>query len=193
METSTKILDVLLIGSIPLPSARESFTRASRALPNRLQQIPDGETGSRGNFIGWQHPTFPITIVQPRWGGQPSAESAAKTYTLEDIKPTGYDDQAIASYATFRELKAAGTIPSEVRFQVSLPTPLSVVRGFVEDDGVCEQVASSTYLRTVPYFRRADRANTTTYKYLAATTSLKLAIYCSRLYTLPLYYNIYRP
>ena len=141
MKKSIKSLDVLLIGSAPLPSALEFFTMASRALPNRLQQIPDGETGSRGNFIAWQHPTFPINIVQPRWGGQPSAESAAKTYTLEDIKPTGYDDQAIASYATFRELKAAGTIPWGVRFQVSLPTPLSVVRGFVEDDGVCEQVA----------------------------------------------------
>ena len=84
---------------------------------------------------------FPITIVQPHWGGQPSAESAAKKYTLEDINLTDYDDKAIASYSIFRELKASGTIATDVRFQVSLPTPLSIVRGFVEDDGVCEQVA----------------------------------------------------
>ena len=141
MSSLTKPSEVLLIGSGPLVSASDFFTTTSCALPERLHQVPDGETGIRGNFIAWQHPVFPITIVQPRWGGQPSAESAAKKYTLEDINPTGYDDQAIASYATFRELKVAGTIPPNVRFQVSLPTPLSVVRGFVEDDGVCTQVA----------------------------------------------------
>ena len=141
MTSPIKPSEVLLIGSGPLPSASDFFITVSTALQNRLHQIPNGETGPHGDFIAWQHPTFPITIVQPRWGGQPSAECAAKTYTLEDIKPTGYDDQAIASYATFRELKAAGTIPSGVRFQASLPTTLSVVRGFVEDEGVCEQVA----------------------------------------------------
>ena len=58
---------------------------ASRALPNRLQQTPDSKANSRENIIAWQHPTSPATIVQPRWGGQPSTGSAAKTYTLEDI------------------------------------------------------------------------------------------------------------
>ena len=92
------------------------------------------------NYVAWQHPTLPVTIIQPRWGGQPSAESSTKTYTLEDIIPTGYDDQVIASYARFCNLRAAGTIAPGTRFQVSLPTPLSVVRGFVKDDGVCAQV-----------------------------------------------------
>jgi hypothetical protein len=35
----------------------------------------------------------------------------------------GYADSALASYATFAELKAAGVIRPETRFQVSLPTP----------------------------------------------------------------------
>ena len=141
MGIPSKPSEVLLMGSSPLASATDFFTTISRTLARRVHQIPDGETGFRGNFIGWQHPVFPISIVQPRWGGQPTAESAAKKYTLDDINPTGYDDQAIASYATFRDLKAAGAIASHVRFQVSLPTPLSVVRGFVEDEGVCAQVA----------------------------------------------------
>jgi len=94
----------------------------------------------RGNFIAWQHTNIPIIIIQPRWGGQPLAESNAKQYTLEDIKPTAYDDQAIASYGIFTEHRDAGVIPQGVRFQVSLPTPLSVIRGFVEDDAVCAQV-----------------------------------------------------
>ncbi|KAL9127362.1 MAG: hypothetical protein Q9217_003752 [Psora testacea] len=140
MASQSKPSEVLLVGSAPLESALDFFTTAVRALPKQLRRIPDGETGPRSNFIAWQHPVFPITIIQPRWRGQPSAESSAKQYTLEDIKPTGYDDQAIASYAIFRELRDAGTIPAGVRFQVSLPTPFSVVRGFVEDDGVCAQV-----------------------------------------------------
>ena len=131
---------VLLLGSSPLESAADFFSITAQTLPHRLDQIPDGETGSRSNFIAWQHPVLPITIIQPRWGGQPSPESCAKKYTLEDIKPTGYDDLAIASYKVFRELRDTGRIPSNVRFQVSLPTPLNVVRGFVEDDGVCAQV-----------------------------------------------------
>ncbi|MDI1484947.1 MAG: hypothetical protein OHK93_000081 [Ramalina farinacea] len=131
---------VLLVGSSPLESASNFFSTAIAALPSRLQQIPDGEVGFRNNFIAWQHPVFPITIVQPRWGGQPSAESSAKQYTLADINPTGYDEQARISYATFREFKESKRIPADVRFQVCLPSPLTVVRGFVEDDGVCAQV-----------------------------------------------------
>ncbi len=140
MTSQTQPLEVLLIGSSPLDSASNFFTTTIDALPKQLHRIPDGEVGNRSNFIAWQWPMFPITIIQPRWGGQPSAESSAKQYTLEDIKPTGYDEQAIASYAVFRELRDSGTIPAGVRFQVSLPTPLSVVRGFVEDNGVCRQV-----------------------------------------------------
>ncbi len=138
---STQIsLKVLLLGSSPLDSTESFLTTASSVLAQRLHRIPDGETGVRSNFIAWQHPTLPIEIIQPRWGGHPSAESRAKIYKLEDIKHTGYDDQAIASYAIFRKLKAEGKIPPSIRFQVCLPTPLCVVRGFVEDDGVCAQV-----------------------------------------------------
>ncbi len=139
MSTPTS-LEVLLLGSSPLESTEAFLTTASSALPHRLHRIPDGETGHRNNFVAWQHPNLPIEIIQPRWGGQPSAESRAKNFTLEDIKPTGYDDQAVASYAIFRKLKAEGKIAQTVRFQVCLPTPLSVIRGFVEDDSVCAQV-----------------------------------------------------
>ena len=140
MVNQTQPREVLLVGSSPCASVTEFLTTTAHALGTRLHRIPDGETDFRSNFIAWQHPAFPITIVQPRWGGQPSAESSAKTYTLDDINPTGYDVQAIASYATFCELRNAGTIPADVRFQVSMPSPLTVVRGFVEDNGVCAQV-----------------------------------------------------
>lgn len=92
MASHNRPSEVLLIGSGPLPSASDFFKTNSFALSKRLCRIPDGETGMRGNFIAWQHTIIPIIIIQPRWGGQPSAESNAKQYTLEDIKPTVYDD-----------------------------------------------------------------------------------------------------
>ena len=137
MSSCNPSLGVLLLGSSPFESAESFLTTTSSALPQKLRQIPDGETGARRNFIGWQHPTLPIEIIQPRWGGQPSDESRTKRYNLEDVKPTGYDDAAVASYTIFRKLKSEGKIAQDVRFQVCLPTPLSVIRGFVEDDGVC--------------------------------------------------------
>ena len=138
--STQRLLEVLLLGSSPFESTEAFLTSTSETLAQRLHQIPDGETGARSNYIAWQYPNFPSEIIQSRWGGQPSTESSAKVYSLDDIKPTGYDDQAIASYAIFRTLKSQGKLPASMRFQVCLPTPLSVVRGFVEDDGVCAQV-----------------------------------------------------
>ena len=140
MGGEDKNLETLLLGSSPLASAEDFFTKVSDCLCGALHQIPDGETGSRGNFIAWQHGNLPITIVQPRWGGQPSAASSAKTYSLDDIKSTGYDDHPSNSCHLFRQRKATGKIEPHVRFQVCLPSPLGVIRGFVEDDGVCAQV-----------------------------------------------------
>ncbi|KAL8658823.1 MAG: hypothetical protein Q9226_000756 [Calogaya cf. arnoldii] len=123
--------EVLLIGSSPFNSAVEFMSAATQHLSGSLRRIPDGETGQRNNFIAWQHQCLPIELIQLRWGGQPSMRNVDKKYTLEDVSPVGYDDQAIESYASFRELKASGVIPPDIRFQVCLPTPLGVVRGFI--------------------------------------------------------------
>lgn len=132
MSGQAKPSEVLLMGSLPVPSTSETFRTLLRILPSRLRRIPDGETGDRANFIGWQLPVFPLPVVQPRWGGTYSPESNFVNYSLSDLNPTGYDDRALASYATFCELRASGEIPPGLRFQGSLPTPLGVVRGFVE-------------------------------------------------------------
>jgi hypothetical protein len=50
---------VHLVGSIPLLSAEEVFTRTAAVLPGRLQSIPDGETGVRDNYIVWLRDRFP--------------------------------------------------------------------------------------------------------------------------------------
>lgn len=131
MSLQSQPSKVLFLGSIPLSSASDVFTTLLGALPSSLHRVPDGETGDRDNFIAWQHPVFPIELVRPRLGGGPLPTPIA-TYSLSDLKPTGYDDRALASYKTFCELRTAGTIPSGVRFQVALPSPFSVVRGFIE-------------------------------------------------------------
>lgn len=55
------------------------------------------------------------------------------------MKPTGYDESSITSYAIFRQLQQDSVIPQGVRFQVGLPSPLGVVRGFVESD-YCSEI-----------------------------------------------------
>ena len=49
---------VHLVGSIPLSGAEEVFRTTSSILGGRLRRIPDGETGIRGGWIGWQFPLF---------------------------------------------------------------------------------------------------------------------------------------
>ncbi|MCJ1244635.1 hypothetical protein MMC30_001834 [Trapelia coarctata] len=132
MITKYQPLEVLLVGSVPLHSASDVFTTALRALPGRLRRIPDDETGDRQQFIAWQLAVFPMAIVRSSWGGGPLPVGKAVNYNLSDLKPTGYDDRAIASHATLCDFRAAGTIPSDVRFPVSLPTSMAVVSRTVE-------------------------------------------------------------
>ena len=42
-----------MVGSVPGSSAYEIFTELVTALLGRLRTIPDGETGTRWNYIGW--------------------------------------------------------------------------------------------------------------------------------------------
>ncbi|KAI0864673.1 hypothetical protein F4860DRAFT_463074 [Xylaria cubensis] len=88
---------VLMIGSVPGTSPTEVFTRLTTALPRRLEAVPDGETGERWNYIGWQRECFPRLALPIESGGlQPTSESP--TFALADIKPTGYDEAALSSY-----------------------------------------------------------------------------------------------
>ncbi|KAL8713747.1 MAG: hypothetical protein Q9220_002273 [cf. Caloplaca sp. 1 TL-2023] len=121
---------VLLVGSIPLSTSSEVFTKVSSALPNRLYSLPDGEPGNRNNYIGWQLPCFPIETRNFFLGGTPLKNPQNHpAYTLQDILPTKYDDAALSSYNTFTSLRTAGKIPADLKFQVCLPTPFNAVQG----------------------------------------------------------------
>ena len=120
---------VLLVGSIPLTSPEEVFKKVISALPLRLDAVPDGETGSRYNYIGWQLARFPRETLRMDLGGvEYPGSSSPPAYTLQDVAPTQYDDAALSSYTGFVRLRARREIPSDVRFQVSLPTPFNSIQ-----------------------------------------------------------------
>ena len=139
---------VHLVGSVPLSNADEVFHTASSILGQHLQRIPDGETGERHYWIGWQ---FQFLAANPYLEAIPPdpADYAplphVKLRTSVDsgaihFERIGYADAAKASYDIFTQLKKDGVIPAQYRFQVSLPTPLAPITQFVvpEDQAVVE-------------------------------------------------------
>jgi hypothetical protein len=143
-----------LVGSVPLDSAEEVFRAVSGELGPRIQRIPDGETGDRSGWVGFllpmlaAHPAFEVMSSGP--AGSPLADldkvarAEGEDYSLPafalrpgaraeslEFGDLGYARAAIDSYATFARLKDAGTIGTDTRFQVSLPTPLALLLLFV--------------------------------------------------------------
>lgn len=125
-----------MVGSVPGASPQEVFTRLTTALPGRLPAVPDGETGERWNYIGWQLQRFPPVARRNELGGIPLPDPALglPAFTLADIGPTGYDEAALSSYAEFQRLRQQHIISSGVRFQIGLPSPYSVLAGHVKPE-----------------------------------------------------------
>ena len=139
---------VHLVGSVPLGGAEDVFRVANSILGGRLRRIPDGETGERINWIGWQarfigsNPHFEMippnpTDYAPLPHFQLRSPLSSGEITFEQL---GYADAAKTSYAVFSQLKQAGLIPAATRFQVSLPTPLAPIIAFIvpRDQAVVE-------------------------------------------------------
>jgi SAM-dependent methyltransferase len=130
---------VLLIGSVPLGSAEEVFQVMAAELGDRLDRIPDGETGPRSDWIVWQ---YPVLSSRPEFEVCPPGDDPHRalprlhvrddervdTLHFDDL---GYAHAAISSYRTFAHRKRDGLIPLHCRFQVSLPTPLAPIAAFV--------------------------------------------------------------
>src|SRR5215471_4608377 len=138
--TQTKPVGVHLVGSLALDSAEEVFRTTSEILGDRLRRIPDGETGARSIWVGWQYNTLSripgLEAVQrpiKTQGTQVEFRPAEGVDPLGvDLGALGYSDEATKSYEVFTHLKAAGVIPAQVRFQVALPTPFAGTQVWVE-------------------------------------------------------------
>jgi hypothetical protein len=130
---------VHLVGSVPLADAEAVFRAANAILGGRLRRIPDGETGERTQWIGWQarfigsNPQFELLPANPSdYAPLPHFKLRSPLSSREiTFERLGYADAAKASYAVFSQLKQAGLIPASTRFQVSLPTPLAPVFAFI--------------------------------------------------------------
>jgi hypothetical protein len=131
---------VLLVGSVPLDSARSVFIAVASSLGPLVKRIPDGETGDRLRWIIWQR-----DIVAQAKGIEVGGERLSQGGTIRNVQyrlvnpdapedvdfgALGYAENALASYAEFKRLRAQGHIAAGTRFQVSLPTPLAVVFAF---------------------------------------------------------------
>src|SRR5215469_1998313 len=134
---------VHFVGSVPLPDAETVFRTLTAAAGSHLRRLPDGETGIRKTWIRFlqdvlaQNPAIeraddvpPFKFVQwdgklireiPRLRLRPGSVPDPATFD------TGYAEMAIDSWRVFERLQRTGVIPTTVKFQVSLPTPIAPV------------------------------------------------------------------
>ncbi len=127
-----------LVGGLAAPTGPEAMASTARILGRHLARLTDGETGPRSQWIWWQIDR--LTAVPGIRMGPPhvNEETGNPDYSVFpglEVDPgvsipagaLGYAEAAIESYADFVRLRAGGTIPSGIRFQVSIPTPYAVV------------------------------------------------------------------
>lgn len=130
---------ILLVGSVPLASADAVFQMMSAELGDRLDRIPDGETGPRSDWIVWQ---YPVLSSRPEFEVCPPGDDPHRSLprlrvrdgeSLDTLRfdDLGYAQAAISSYRGFARRKRDGLIPVHCRFQVSLPTPLAPIAAFI--------------------------------------------------------------
>jgi hypothetical protein len=130
-----------LVGSVPLASADDVFRTVTGALGDCLSRVPDGETGERRRWIWWQramlerHPSMEVDreaglLELRQWDGSLLRRSELLRFRPgtdpDTVKfKTGYAEAALESWRLFAALRRRGEAVAGVRFQVSLPTPMS--------------------------------------------------------------------
>ncbi len=146
--------EIHLCGSVPLDSAADVFGMVSEKIGDCCKRIPDGETGDRLMWIRWQdhvfrdHPQLDAidsegdyrnatAIVQDSAGTKKMAHTT--WWKIKDgidpadleMRPLGYAENAIESYADFKEMKEAGKIASDAKFLVAAPSPFNVINSAI--------------------------------------------------------------
>jgi hypothetical protein len=123
--------EVLLVGSVPLPSASAVFETVARHLGKLVSRIPDGEQ------IGWssavvraveRDEAFEVSRRVPLNAG---GRDPIRIFRLKDgysadkleLGPYGYAANALESYTAFKQSRQRGVIPAATRYQVTLPGP----------------------------------------------------------------------
>ena len=130
-----------LVGSVNLPTARDTLRTVAARLGAHARRIPDGEVGERFHWILFQGARFEAVEGLSRVGDEPVVVAGfdVRPHVLDGsvpadglrFGPLGYADAALASYADFAALRAEGAIAPGTRFQVGIPSPLAAVTTFV--------------------------------------------------------------
>jgi hypothetical protein len=138
MPAKSRNRKILLVGSVPLANAKEVFSESAARLGELIPRIPDGETGVRTMWILCQKEVMAKTKNLKIHHQFDIAPGVAQTvYEVADpSKPVefpalNYAAAAKDSYRQFTELKKAGKIAATTKFQVSLPTAVAVLSGFI--------------------------------------------------------------
>lgn len=130
---------VLLVGSVPLEDADAVFRMAGETLGSLPPYFPDGETGERSNWIGWQFKHFAEqdaleqSVKKEREYQQHPPLRLKSGAGARDIafSALGFSREALASYSIFTANRNAGIVPPDARFLVAIPTPFASVYNFV--------------------------------------------------------------
>ena len=117
------------------------FRTLSGAAGPHLKRLPDGETGIRKTWIKFlqdvlaENPAIEVARDVPpfkfvQWDGKlireiPRLRLKPGASPIRATFKTGYADMAIAVLGAVRPSAKAGVIPANVKFQISLPTPIA--------------------------------------------------------------------
>jgi hypothetical protein len=141
MPAKSQNRNILLVGSVPLANARQVFDECAARLGELIPRMPDGETGVRTMWILCQKDVMAKAKNLKVHHQFDIAPGLAQTvYEVADpSKPVefatlNYAAAAKESYRQFAELKKAGKITATTKFQVSLPTAVAVISGFIVPD-----------------------------------------------------------
>lgn len=156
---------VHLVGSIGLDNVEEVFKTVGPKLGRRLRRIPDGEQGPRRLWVSFQYPFLRSSpFLRPDPSGALRKTSGfpllclAEGVTADELRfgELGYAREARASYQDFLAARTRGDIAKGVRFQVCLPTPMSVIYAFctARDVAVIEPAYESAMKREVDQIAR---------------------------------------
>ncbi|HEX5517025.1 MAG TPA: hypothetical protein VFX32_05455, partial [Pseudolabrys sp.] len=128
-----------LVGSIGLGGVDEVFRTVGPALGRRLKRIPDGEPGPRRLWVSFQYPLLRSSpFLRPDPSGALRKTSGFPLLCLAEgvrgdeveFGELGYAREARGSYLDFLAARDCGDIAKGTRFQVCLPTPMSVIYAF---------------------------------------------------------------
>jgi hypothetical protein len=138
--------ELLLVGSLPVDSTEAAFRSASELFGDLVFALPDGETGPRAAWVGYERerlvrPNSAVETVEETDSptGIPRHAYETPVFRVRDgVADLRWDtwpriDDALESYRTFRRLRDDGVIPRHLRFQIGLPFPSSALNGFKVD------------------------------------------------------------